>query len=178
MMGLLKLAGKYNCSLIRATSLWTLEKLYPSYNTNDQMIASCLTIIFEGVHVSSTEGTHTTQLMLKEAAVSFLDEILSSENMPAVITLQVLEEIVNSLLVGLQIFKGRALFSIFKAFSSIFESSFFRDLLPEYTCARIVSELCSKWSHSIKNDSVMCPLLECLITAYEGMKKYLEKFSS
>ena len=116
--------------------------------------------------------------MLKEAAVSFLDEILSSENMPAVITLHVLEEIVNSLLVGLQIFKGRALFSIFKAFSSIFESSFFRDLLPEYTCARIVSELCSKWSHSIKNDSVMCPLLECLITAYEGMKKYLEKFSS
>lgn len=24
----------------------------------------------------------------------------------------------------------------------------------------------------------MCPLLECMITAYEGMKKYLEKFSS
>ena len=53
MMGLLKLAGKENCSLIRATSLWTLEKLYPSYNTNDQIIASCLAMIFEGVHVSS-----------------------------------------------------------------------------------------------------------------------------
>lgn len=53
LMGLLKLASKENCSLIRATSLWTLEKLYPSYNTHDQMVASCLAVIFDGVHVNS-----------------------------------------------------------------------------------------------------------------------------
>jgi hypothetical protein len=50
-----------------------LEKLLPAYKDYENIVGQCLGLVFEGVQGHSTEGTHTTHLMLKEAAISLLD---------------------------------------------------------------------------------------------------------
>jgi hypothetical protein len=70
---LLEKASHRNCTLVRATSLWALEKLLPAYKDYENIVGQCLGLVFEGVQGHSTEGTHTTHLMLKEAAISLLD---------------------------------------------------------------------------------------------------------
>jgi hypothetical protein len=62
---LLERAGSKSCTLVRATSLWTLEKLLPAIKDFSNVVASCLQLVFSGVQLHSAEGTHTTHLMLK-----------------------------------------------------------------------------------------------------------------
>ena len=77
--------GSQGSTLVRATSLWALEKLLPAFKDHGQIVGGCLGLVFAGAQ-GSAEGTHTTQLMLKEAAISLLDEILSLENIAEVAT--------------------------------------------------------------------------------------------
>lgn len=66
-------ANSNHAALVRATSLWALSKLFESIKDNKNVLSYCFKLIFEGIHLNSIEGTHTTHLMVKEAAVSFLD---------------------------------------------------------------------------------------------------------
>ena len=74
----------------------------------------------------------------------------------------------SALTSGLLHFKGRALFSVFKAISSIFEHKHFDSVMTREVGQALVEALCQKWALSTRNDSVMCPLLECMITGCES----------
>lgn len=56
--------------------------------------------------------------MVKEAAVSLLDELLSQETE---VDLEIIQTMLQCLIYALESFTGRALFNVFKAISSIFE---------------------------------------------------------
>ena len=60
-------------SIMRATSLWVIEKLFPVIKENHQVVIQCLDQCLKSMLVKTEEGTPTTRSMLKEASVSLLD---------------------------------------------------------------------------------------------------------
>lgn len=46
---LVEKASQRNCALIRATSLWTLEKLVPVLKDHNEIVSECLGLVFEGI---------------------------------------------------------------------------------------------------------------------------------
>lgn len=81
---LLERAAEGSPALVRASSIWTLEKLYPAFHTNSAAVLQCLKLIFSGMLGEAGkggEGSATAVLMVKEASISFLDAIVSHEEL-------------------------------------------------------------------------------------------------
>lgn len=76
-----------------------------------------------------------------------------------------MHQIVAVLVKGLHILRGRALIEVFKAISILFEHEFSDTVLSKEQFDMLVAALNQKWEHNQQKDSVVCPILECLITA-------------
>lgn len=75
-----------------------------------------------------------------------------------------MQQIVKTLAEGLNLVKGRALISIFKAISTVFEHNFLTEILTNDLFTYLVNALNEKWKNNQEKDSVVCPIIECLIT--------------
>jgi hypothetical protein len=77
-----------------------------------------------------------------------------------------LEAIVRILVGGLAAITGRSLIEVFKAISTVFEKHFAVAGFAQY--ARMLIDAMNQiWQDNLQRDSVVCPLLECLVTGYE-----------